>query len=335
MEHVQTCNLCKSEETDWLFSVGNDHVAKGFSLVQCKKCQLVYTRPRPSIEELKDYYPPAYYGLEGRRFRMGLENLVCFFRRRLANSLERDFPKRGRILEVGSGRGTVLAELARGGWEATGTEFSTHLAEATISQFGVKVYAVPNLEACGFQTGYFDLILCYHVLEHLPNPIETLIEIRRIIKPSGYVVIAVPNFGGVVANLTQTRWFGLDAPRHLFHFSPKTLCLLIEQAGFETFRHSNFSLEQDVFGFSQSLLNLLGFPFNAFYDLIRCPEAQLYHQRGRNENILEGLFQLFIFSFGCLVSLVGLPVTLLAAACGKGGTLEYWLRPRVQERIGD
>jgi 2-polyprenyl-3-methyl-5-hydroxy-6-metoxy-1,4-benzoquinol methylase len=328
MEHVQSCNMCKWSEADWLFSIENDHIAKRFSLVQCKRCGFVYTEPRPSIEELEDYYPLAYYGMEGRRFRVGLEDLVCFFRRRLANSLERQFPRKGRVLEVGSGRGNLLGELAKRGWDTKGTEFSSHLAEATIRQFGVKVYAVPNLEACSFETGYFDLILCYHVLEHLPNPIETLLEMRRIIKPSGYVVIAVPNFGGLVANLTRSRWFGLDVPRHLSHFTAKTLRLAIEQAGFEIFLHSNFSLEQDVFGFSQSLFNLLGFPFNAFYDLIRCPEARLYRHRGQNENIMQGLFQLFILSFGSVFSLVGLPVTLLAAACGKGGTLKYWLRPR-------
>jgi SAM-dependent methyltransferase len=259
---------------------------------------------------------------------MGLESLVYFFRRRLAKSLDREFSERGRILEVGSGRGRLLGELARRGWDATGTELSTHLAEATTRKFGVKVYAVPNLEACGFQAGYFDLILCHHVLEHLLNPLETLVEMHRIIKPSGHVVIAVPNFGGLVSTLTRSRWFALDVPRHLSHFTAETLRRAIEQAGFVIFRRSNFSLEQDVIGFSQSLLNLLRLPYNAFYDLIRCPEAQLYHHRGQNGSIMVILFRLLIFSLGCVFSLMGLPVILLASAWGKGGTLEYWLKPR-------
>jgi 2-polyprenyl-3-methyl-5-hydroxy-6-metoxy-1,4-benzoquinol methylase len=114
---------------------------------------------------------------------MGLENLVCFFRKRIASSLERQSPRGGRFLEVGSGRGTLLGELAQKGWDATGTELCRHLAEATKRQLGVKVYGVSNLETCSFESGYFDLILCYYVFEHLLDPTETLIEIRRIIRP--------------------------------------------------------------------------------------------------------------------------------------------------------
>jgi predicted SAM-dependent methyltransferase len=120
-------------------------------------------------------------------------------------------------------------------------------------------------------------VVCYHVLEHLPDPIGTLTEIRRILRPSGLLLIAVPNIGGLIARICKEHWLGVDVPRHLFHFSPETLKIALSRTGFDEQSLSTLSLEQDIFGFSQSMMNMLGF-YNVFYDFIRSPEARMRHK---------------------------------------------------------
>jgi SAM-dependent methyltransferase len=333
MEDVQACNLCGSKSTEFVLEAEDHASGEKFSLVRCHQCGCVYTNPRPTSAELSRYYPPAYYGPNGQRFRGGLERVVHFFRQRVANQICQQFPQPGQILEVGSGRGTLLAELAQRGWQAVGTEYSTSLAEASFNNLGVKVFPTPNLSDCNFEAGAFQVVVCYHVLEHLPNPLETLTEIRRILQPQGLMIVVVPNFGGWVARLTGNKWFALDVPRHLFHFTPKTLTLALNQSGYSLNKQSTLSLEQDIFGFAQSCLNRAGLPFNILYDLIRSQQARLRHHAS-STGVGGRLGNLLILALGGVLSLIGLPVTLLAALAGQGGTLEYWARPHLKELHG-
>jgi 2-polyprenyl-3-methyl-5-hydroxy-6-metoxy-1,4-benzoquinol methylase len=324
------CVMCGSANSELVLTAEDHYTGEFFSLSRCLQCACVYTNPRPTSTELGHYYPPAYYGSKGHRFRGGLEKVVGLFRQRLADNIYQQFPTPGKILEVGSGRGTLLAELARRGWQATGTEYSSALAVTSINYLGVSVFPAPNLLDCQFETATFQVVVCYHVLEHLPNPLETLIEIRRIIHPEGLLIVAVPNFGGWIAQLSHAKWFCLDVPRHLFHFTPNTLAAILSQAGFEVQKRSTFSLEQDVFGFAQSCLNKLNFQFNLFYDLIRSQDARLrYHDSPFR--IWGMLTILLVWILGILLSLIGLPITLCLGWFGKGGTLEFWSHPHTHD----
>jgi 2-polyprenyl-3-methyl-5-hydroxy-6-metoxy-1,4-benzoquinol methylase len=327
METVSACNLCGASARDFLFLAEDHYSSEKFSLMRCRQCGCVYTDPRPAPEELSRFYPPAYYGgSDGQRFRGGLEKVVHLFRRRLADRVSCQFPGGGRVLEVGSGRGTLLAELAKRGWQAVGTEYSTALAEASLNNLGVTVFPTPDLRQCQFESGSFNAVICYHVVEHLTAPLETLTEIRRIIHPDGLLIVAVPNFGGLIARLTQRHWFALDVPRHLHHFTPASLTTALHQARFEISQRSTLSLEQDVFGFAQSCLNMAGLPFNILYDLIRSQQARLRHSSSP-KSIAEFFRDWSILGMGGALSILGLPTTVLAAWAGQGGTLEYWAKP--------
>jgi SAM-dependent methyltransferase len=323
MEAIVQCPLCGRADPEALYAA-EDHVSgQRFGLVRCRACGLVWTNPRPSGPELARYYPASYYGPAGRRFGFGLERLVRQFRRHAADRISRQVAGPGCILEVGSGRGTLLAEMARRGWQAVGTEFAASLSGAAVDTLGITVYATPRLNDCGFPDTAFDVIVLQHVLEHLAAPLETLVEVRRLARPGALLLITVPNFDGWVSGWTGKNCFALDVPRHLFHFSPQTLTRAIEQNGFRIFRRKSLSLEQDLFGFAQSLLNSSGAPFNVFYDLIRSSDARLRYTGGTG----VGTFQVALYMLaGLALSGVGLPVSLAAAAAGRGGTLEYWAR---------
>ena len=327
MEKITKCQLCGCNDQEVIY-VAHDHYSqKSFYLVCCVNCSLVFTNPRPSSDELGEYYPPTYYGDAGQRFHPLIERAVHFFRKRLAEKIDSHFPSRGRVLEIGSGRGSLLSELAEKGWTAIGTEYSENIIKEVTDTPGVKVYPTPKLQDCKFPDQYFNVVICYHVLEHLPEPIRTLREIHRIIDPQGLLIIAVPNIGGFTARLSKSHWFGIDAPRHLFHFTPETLETVLGQSGFKIIKRSTLSIEQDVFGFAQSILNLLGFPNNIFYDLIRASTGRMRYKFSRIWSIPGFIKYISVITLGGILSGIGLLVAAATALFGRGGTIEYWSNP--------
>jgi SAM-dependent methyltransferase len=329
MENIDKCKLCGCTKYEPLYRAEDHFTQEKFNLVRCLNCTIIFTNPRPSQSELKLYYPPSYYGELGKRFHPAIEKFVNIFRIRLAYRIDAFFPNHGRILEIGSGRGTLLHEMANKGWTAIGTEYSENLADWVEDSIGVRVFPTPELKDCCFPDDHFDVVLCYHVLEHLPDPIGTLKEIHRIVQPNGLLVTAVPNIGGLTARLTKNHWFGIDVPRHLFHFTPESLKCALTQNGFKIISRSTLSLEQDVFGFSQSILNFLGFPNNIFYDLIRSPSGRMRHNFQYNRRILKLLQKSTLFFIGGFLSIIGVFVSVVASFFSMGGTLEYWATPHL------
>src|SRR5260370_41147519 len=98
-------------------------VDETFGLVRCEDCGLVATSPPVPPTEIGRYYPASYYGDNNRRFNALLEGLIPFFRNRRAVAIEKFVPK-GRILDVGCGRGILPALMRERGWDAHGLEFS-------------------------------------------------------------------------------------------------------------------------------------------------------------------------------------------------------------------
>ncbi len=120
-----------------------------------------------------------------------------------------------------------------------------------------------------YPAGYFDMVILWHVLEHLKHPDQTIREIRRILKPGGTLVVAVPNFSSWQARWAGENWFHLDLPRHLFHFPFAALRQLAEDRGFEFRSAHHFSLRQNPFGWVQSAMNRVPFlPRNGIYSLL-------------------------------------------------------------------
>lgn len=226
LESVGVCNLCGSTECRRSFS------RNGWQIRICAQCGLGRTDPRPTPQSLGKCYGEDYWrrGFKGEQYTpKEIKHLLYRYGRR-ARYLKR-YKRGGHLLEIGTGFGFFLESARRRGFEVQGIEYSAWVAEKARSMFNLPIR---NTSVADFDPGNFkyDLIVAWHVLEHLPNPLETMQRIRAWLKDDGILTVEVPNCGSVDAARLGDKWEGWTAPHHLWHFTPKTLQQMLEKAGF-------------------------------------------------------------------------------------------------------
>jgi SAM-dependent methyltransferase len=292
-----------------------DYISGGtFQLARCRRCGQVVTVPVPP--DLGRYYPAGYYGdKQGRRFPMMMEwlqeKLYVWRSRQVLRRLKR---KNAKVLDVGCGRGLLLRAFQESGCDVTGTEFSDDAC-----RFAREVLKIPVrvglLDELHFPDNSFDVVVMWHVLEHVSDPRPTLAEVSRILRPGGIFLVAVPDFGSPEARLTQAGWFHLDIPRHLSHHTRASLSRVLNGAGLRPAWVSSLAPEYDCFSFVQSLLNRLGVQPNLLYNWLR----------GRNAKVIDGKKHAGSAVATALLTpvlgAIGVPATLLLSLLGRGATL--------------
>ena len=246
------CLICNSEDVGEHLKA-NDYITKEeFTLYLCKKCHVGFTYPQPMNINL--YYPTGY-----RRFTAPVKWLLKKFYNLRAKNWIRKLGSSGRVLEVGCGSGWMLKALHDQGWEVVGLERTEEEARFASSITGLRVIS-GTLEEIKSET--YDLIILFNVLEHMTDPIDVLCQCRRLLKEKGTIILSMPNLSSLQARFNGPSWFHLDVPRHLFHFSRQSLTNAFEIAGFHITHLKYISLIHDVYGWVQSLLNILGFEQN-------------------------------------------------------------------------
>ena len=237
-------------------------------VVVCAGCGLGSFHPMPDPGAVASFYPDAYYGAPGRKFQPLIEGVVRLVGARHIGFLSADLRPGDRVLDVGCGRGVTLGPLADRGLEVHGLELSRAATRGADPRADIRIAS--SLSEAGFPAAYFQQVVIWHVLEHLREPRETLLETQRILAPGGRLIVAVPNFASLQARWFGAAWFHLDLPRHLYHFPLPTLLRLLRDTGFEIESEHHFSIRQNPFGWIQSLQNKLGrLPRNALYQILQ------------------------------------------------------------------
>ena len=140
----------------------------------------------------------------------------------------------GRLLDVGCGNGDYLARAEMRGMRAFGLEPNIHGFLICKSR-GLNVKNA-FLEDSGYPQDFFDIITVNHVLEHVPDPLSSLLLIKSLLKPNGIAIIQVPNISSLAFYASREHFLHLDVPRHLFHFEKNTLSAYLDKAGLRLLR---------------------------------------------------------------------------------------------------
>ena len=264
-----TCPLCKFRHSTKLFNAKTEK--SEFTIIQCQQCGLTRTFPMPDDSVLELHNKPQYYGEKENKFIPVIQNI----RDRLSKiragkylSMIRVSDRRPKILDIGCAEGRLLRSFLQCGCDCYGIEHSSYPKERFLDSDRIK-YLTGDLSSFELNKEFFDIIIMWHVLEHMEDPLRITGIIHELLRPDGIFILAVPNFSSIEAGIFKDRWFHLDIPWHKYHFTERALQYLIEKNNFEEFKFTTFCFEQGIYGIVQSCLNLMGWQQNELYELMK------------------------------------------------------------------
>ncbi|ACB33243.1 Methyltransferase type 11 [Leptothrix cholodnii SP-6] len=229
------------EPADQSVLVGQDriHGIPGrFTVVRCQHCGLMRTDPRPTPQTIGAYYPADYapHRAVDAVSKPKVRKWRHRFKDKIARLLGRDVRRLppiepGHMLEIGCASGAYLKEMRAQGWSVEGIEYSDAAAQSA-REMGIHVQTA-SVETARDPERTADVATAWMVLEHLHDPVQALVKIRRWLKPDGYLVGVVPDANALDRRLFGELWYALQLPSHLYHYTPATLRQVLDTAGWE------------------------------------------------------------------------------------------------------
>src|SRR5574343_1890386 len=223
-----------SEENQFLIVKDYSVSKETFSLLYNKEYDILKTEPTPSLDVLGKYYESDDYMSHTDSKRSLFEKLYHFVKVRAIKSkvalVTKENKSKGNLLDIGAGTGDFLNEANKQGWTTLGYEPNNSakiLAENKGVVFTDDIFVLPNAS--------FDVITMWHVLEHVPNLEEYIANLKRLLKPGGTIIIAVPNYKSFDAQYYGRFWAAYDVPRHLWHFSKTSIKRLFSDQDLKLF----------------------------------------------------------------------------------------------------
>ncbi|MCH4552139.1 class I SAM-dependent methyltransferase [Aestuariibaculum lutulentum] len=228
--------MVKENETKVYLNV-KDHSVSGeeFRLIKNSDFGFLETTPQPSLEKLPDYYKSEDYISHTDAKRNTFEKVYHIVRSYALNKklqLINSFSSESKtILDIGCGTGDFLQTVQKNGWTVFGIEPNKEARGVANQKTHDSVFDVDQLSK--FENYSFDVITLWHVLEHLPDLEDQISNFKKLLKPNGTLVIAVPNFKSYDAKYYKSFWAAFDVPRHLWHFDADSISKLFASVAME------------------------------------------------------------------------------------------------------
>ncbi len=238
------CNLCESLETIFILSGSDSYMKvdkKKFDIYQCKNCKVTSLQPMPTQEELKKYYPSNYkvYTQDMSPNNTKSKNLTYFKNlimkklkmNNLERILERFSSKKINYLDYGCGNGKNIKQLSSkySNWTFFGYDkFNKNIDN--LKTKNVSFYSSNFLN--NMPNDYFDVINLSSVIEHIIDPKNLILLLKKKLSKDGILIIKTPNFNSLSRKMFGQHWHNLDIPRHLHIFSDHNLEKILNELEF-------------------------------------------------------------------------------------------------------
>lgn len=232
-----SCLICGSKRSETIFKTSDRfdiEAGEIFTITRCSACDFIYLNPRPTVAAIGSFYRSAGYqpflssqqktSLLDKGYRLLRKSTVVAKRRKIER-----LKTGGRLLDIGCGTGEFLHEMQSNSWEVSGIEKDPQAATFARETFDMQI-STDDLAENKYLEKSYDVVTLWHVLEHLYEPTETLAIISGILKDDGLILVAVPNVASFDAEFYSENWVALDAPRHLYHFTPGSMEALTDKA---------------------------------------------------------------------------------------------------------
>ena len=227
---IVPCNICGGTEGKLVITY------EGYDIVKCDTCGLVFVNSQYSDEELKEFYTRGYYTGKWERTYKDYVNegeaRISAFKGRVAEL--RQYAPGGKLLDVGCAAGFFL-EAAKECFQVYGIELSGYSSEYARETLGHEVHT-GSVFSADLPPRHFDVVVMWDVIEHLADPRRTLIRINEALKQGGILLVQTGNIDSMIARRDLAGWNLMAPPWHLYYFSKRTLCRLVEDAGFQILR---------------------------------------------------------------------------------------------------
>lgn len=239
--HYTKCPVCGSDDIkNMLLAKDYTFSHEDFVIAECTACTLRFTQDVPDAASIGPYYKSENYISHTNSSRGLINRLYQSVRKRTLKKKRKLIEKqtgisKGSMLDVGSGTGAFVNEMKKNGWQVTGLE-----PDADARSVGKQVYDIeltPIGQLFELPPSSFDAITLWHVLEHVHDLHGYLAQLKSLLKPHGKLFIAVPNYTSMDAAIYKEFWAAYDVPRHLYHFSPASMLVLMEKNGFIVKQH--------------------------------------------------------------------------------------------------
>ncbi|MEO6813243.1 MAG: methyltransferase domain-containing protein [Ginsengibacter sp.] len=237
---IQTqCCICESGDVETV-GVGKDFEydtsPDTFSAVRCHSCGLVFLNPRPDISEFEKIYPANYHAFNFSEKQFGIVYKIrSWLESKRLLKWCKSLPEDARILDVGCGDGfhlKLLREYGKKSWRPEGIDLDERAVEMA-RKSGLIVHR-GNVESIDLPPGSYDLAYIVQTIEHVENPVEVLLGIRRLLKPGGKLVIVTDNTDSIdFGFFKKNYWGGYHFPRHWNLFNKNSMRKLAEKINFE------------------------------------------------------------------------------------------------------
>ena len=234
MEHLNqvACPSCGAQSFSTYLTVKDHFLSKEeFKLEHCDSCSLLFTNPRPALDHIGDYYKSEDY-VSHSSTKKGLVNKVYNWVRsytlKKKIGLLNELTAGKTLLDIGAGTGHFLSKAKENGYTVLGLEPDQDARKVALSENGIELKDLSLLHDLDQS---FDIVSMWHVLEHVYNLQTDLDKITSLVSQNGVLIIAVPNYTSFDAQYYKEYWAAYDVPRHLYHFSPKSIIPLVESKG--------------------------------------------------------------------------------------------------------